>query len=107
MKKYQIVEISENYNHAGTKATQDIAEVADGLKYERILIRMNTTKKNEACKSTASDWLSERLGRMSEKSRRKFGYSATASVSLSAVDQRENTDGIKRKKTCKIYQSDS
>lgn len=44
MKKYQIVEISENYNHAGTKATQDIAEVADVLKYERILIRMNTTK---------------------------------------------------------------
>ena len=31
MKKYQIVEISENYNHAGTKATQDIAEVADVL----------------------------------------------------------------------------
>ena len=39
---------------------------------------------------------------MSEKSRRKFGYSATASVSLSAVDQRENTDGIKRKKHVKF-----
>ena len=48
MKKYQIVEISENYNHAGTKATQDIAEVADVLKYERILIRMNTTKKERS-----------------------------------------------------------
>ena len=50
MKKYQIVEISENYNHAGSKATQDIAEIADQLGYQRIIVRMNTTKKTKLAK---------------------------------------------------------
>lgn len=50
MKKYQIVEISENHNHAGTKATQDITEIADQLGYERVMIRMNTTKKTKLAK---------------------------------------------------------
>ncbi len=72
MKKYQIVEISENYNHAGTKATQDIAEVADVLKYERILIRMNTTKRTKLAKvqrqiGYRKDW-AECLKRVEENS---------------------------------------
>jgi len=50
MKKYQIVEISENHNHAGTKATQDITEIADQLGYERVMIHMNTTKKTKLAK---------------------------------------------------------
>ena len=75
MKKYQIVEISENYNHAGTKATQDIAEVADVLKYERILNPHEYDKKNEACKSTSVRLATRKeLGKNSLKRvERKFG----------------------------------
>lgn len=41
MKKYQITEVGENGNHAGTKATADIAAVADSIGYERCVIRVN------------------------------------------------------------------
>ena len=44
MKKYQIFEIAENFNHAGTKATADFAEIAEKIGYERVIVRMNTTK---------------------------------------------------------------
>lgn len=50
MKKYQIVETSENFNHAGSKATKDIADIADTLGYSRINIRMNTTKLTKVAK---------------------------------------------------------
>ena len=50
MKKYQIVEITENFNHAGTKATSDIAEIADHLGYPRLNVRMNTTKDTKLAK---------------------------------------------------------
>lgn len=50
MRKYQIVEITENLNHAGTKATADFAKIADGCGYERINIRMNTTKPGKIAK---------------------------------------------------------
>jgi len=50
MKKYQIVEITENLNHAGTKATADFANIADGCGYERVNIRMNTTKPGKVAK---------------------------------------------------------
>lgn len=50
MKKYQIVEIAENLNHAGTKATADFAKIADGCGYERVNIRMNTTKPGKIAK---------------------------------------------------------
>lgn len=41
MKKYQITEVGENGNHAGTKATADVAAVADSIGYERCVIRVN------------------------------------------------------------------
>ena len=41
MKKYQITEGGEDGNHAGTKATADIAAVADSIGYERCVIRVN------------------------------------------------------------------
>lgn len=50
MKKYQVVETSENFNHAGSKATQDIAIIADGLGYSRLQVRMNTTKTTKMAK---------------------------------------------------------
>lgn len=50
MKKYQIVEITENFNHAGTKATADIAVIADRLGYSRLNICMNTTKDTKLAK---------------------------------------------------------
>lgn len=43
-KFYQIVEISENFAHAGTKATADTAAIADALGFERLTVRMDTTK---------------------------------------------------------------
>lgn len=50
MRKYQIVEITENLNHAGTKATADFARIADGYEYERVNIRMSTTKPGKIAK---------------------------------------------------------
>ena len=44
MKKYQITEIAENYNHAGTKATADFAAIAEKNNYQKLVIRMSTTK---------------------------------------------------------------
>jgi len=41
MKKYQIAEIGENDNQAGSKAPSDIADVADSLGYERCVVRIN------------------------------------------------------------------
>ena len=45
MNKYQIVEIAEQLNHAGTKATADIAKVADSLGFLDVNIRMITCRK--------------------------------------------------------------
>ena len=44
MEKFQIVEITEQFNHAGTKATADIAMTADKLGFQRINIKMDTTE---------------------------------------------------------------
>lgn len=43
MNLYQIVEITENFNHAGTKATADIAQIAERLGFQKISISMDTT----------------------------------------------------------------
>ena len=43
MEKFQIVEVTEQFNHAGTKATADIARIADRLGFQRINIKMDTT----------------------------------------------------------------
>ena len=44
MNRFQVVEITEAFNHAGTKAAADIAAVADRLGFRRVPIRMNTTE---------------------------------------------------------------
>ena len=43
MDKYQIVEITEQLNHAGTKATADICVIADSLGFKKVNIKMATT----------------------------------------------------------------
>ena len=50
MKKYQIVEITENLNHAGSKATADFAKIADECGYERVNICMNTSRLGKVAK---------------------------------------------------------
>ena len=42
MRKYQIVEKTNEFNHAGSKATADIAEVAEKMGFQRIPITMDT-----------------------------------------------------------------
>ena len=43
MKKYQIVELSTEHNHAGSKAVQDVCDVAKKLDYEAKVIRTATS----------------------------------------------------------------
>lgn len=43
MKKYQIVELSTEHNHAGSKAVQDVFDVAKRLGYEAEVIRTATS----------------------------------------------------------------
>lgn len=43
MDKYQIVEITEQFNHAGTKATADISVVAEKMGFKKLCLRMRTT----------------------------------------------------------------
>ena len=88
MKKYQIVEISENYNHAGSKATQDIAEIADQLGYQRIIVRMNTTKKTKLAKVKRQIGYRKDWANCLKTVEDNF---ASASISLSSINQRENT----------------
>lgn len=44
MDKFQIVEVTEQFNHAGTKATADIADVAEKLGFDKLELCMRTTK---------------------------------------------------------------
>lgn len=44
MKKYQIEEVTHNLNHAGSKATADVAEIATKLGFKKITIRMDNIK---------------------------------------------------------------
>ena len=46
MKKYQIVEISGNLNHAGTKATADIALIAEKMGFQPLSIKIDTSETN-------------------------------------------------------------
>lgn len=50
MKLYQIVEKSEELSHAGTKATADIADIALGLGFTQVPVRMISTKDGFAAK---------------------------------------------------------
>lgn len=44
MDKYQIVETTEQFNHAGSKATADISVVAERMGFQRLYLKMLTTK---------------------------------------------------------------
>lgn len=44
MDKYQIVETTEQFNHAGTKATADISVVAEKMGFQKLYLKMRTTK---------------------------------------------------------------
>ena len=46
MNKFQIVEVTEQLNHAGTKATADISVIADKMGFNRVNIKMDTTVKS-------------------------------------------------------------
>ena len=50
MRRYQIVEVTESLNHAGSKATADFAKIADECGYERVNIKMNTTAESKIAK---------------------------------------------------------
>lgn len=44
MRLFQIVEVTEQFNHAGTKAVADIATVAERLGFKRINVSMDTSR---------------------------------------------------------------
>ena len=50
MHKYQITEISENFAHAGSKATADVAAIADTMGFTRLNVKMDTTKPGKLAK---------------------------------------------------------
>lgn len=70
MKKYQIVECGAEFGYAGTKATQDIAEIAEKMGFEPCFLRMRSRKKSKAAKGLRqigyfADWA--RVGREIER----------------------------------------
>ena len=46
MDKFQIVEVTEQLNHAGTKATADIALIAERLGFKPVNVKMDSTRKS-------------------------------------------------------------
>ncbi len=50
MKKYQIIETTENLNHAGSKATKDMADIAQTLGYRGLNVRMRTGNTSKLAK---------------------------------------------------------
>lgn len=44
MDKYQIIETTEKFNHAGTKATADISMVAEQMGFQKLYLKMRTVK---------------------------------------------------------------
>lgn len=50
MKKYQVVEVEGDHQHAGTKATSDIKCIAESLGYQSVFIKMNTTEDTKKAK---------------------------------------------------------
>ena len=50
MDRFQIVETAGNFNHAGTKATKDIAIVAEQLGFKAVNVRMNSVRKTKIAK---------------------------------------------------------
>ena len=50
MDKFHIADVTEQFNHAGTKATADIAQIADKLGFTRLNLCMRTTKEDYVAK---------------------------------------------------------
>lgn len=50
MKKYQIVDCGAAFEHAGSKATQDVADIAERMGFKRCPLRMRTVKESKAAK---------------------------------------------------------
>ncbi len=46
MKLFQITEVTESFNHAGSKATADIAVIAEELGFSKIPVRMDSSREN-------------------------------------------------------------
>lgn len=44
MDKFQIFEVTEQFNHAGSKATSDVAEIAEELGFKKVLVVMDGSK---------------------------------------------------------------
>lgn len=60
MKLYQIVEIAGNDNHAGTKATSDIAWIAENIGFKPVSIR-SVLLRCQSSQTPAAGRLSEGL----------------------------------------------
>lgn len=50
MKKYQIVDCGAAFDHAGTKATKDVAEIAEKMGFIRCPLRMRSVKTSKTAK---------------------------------------------------------
>ncbi len=50
MKKYQIMDLGASLQHAGSKATADVAVIADRLGFERLTLRMRSESPSAAAK---------------------------------------------------------
>ena len=50
MKLYQIVETAGEHNHAGSKATKDVAQVAERLGFQPLAVKMCTQKRSKMAK---------------------------------------------------------
>ena len=44
MDKYQIVETTEQFNHAGTKATADISVVAEKMVFQKLYLQRRSVR---------------------------------------------------------------
>lgn len=50
MEKYQIIEVSNNFNHAGSKAVADISKIASNMGYKPVYIHMLSTEISKIAK---------------------------------------------------------
>ena len=50
MNKYQIVERAGKFNHAGSKATADVADIAEKMGFKSVYVDMDTTDLSKIAK---------------------------------------------------------
>ena len=51
MNKYQIVEVTDEFNHAGTKATSDVMTIASELGFDKLFLKMRTSRSGYIAKA--------------------------------------------------------